>query len=50
MNIRKTLQVWAFSFIVLNLVGKTALHILLIMVDHEKPIFWRSAVGSSLII
>ena len=36
MNIRKTLQAPAFSLIALNLVGKSVLHILLIMVDYVK--------------
>ena len=34
MNIRKTLQASAFSFIALNLVEKSVFHILLIMVDY----------------
>ena len=36
MNIRKTLQAPAFSLIALNLVEKSVLHILLIMVDYVK--------------
>ena len=36
MNIRKTLQASALCFIVLNLVEKSVLHILLIMVDYVK--------------
>ena len=36
MNIRKTLQASAFSLIFLNLVEKSVLHILLIMVGHVK--------------
>ena len=36
MNIRKTLQASAFSLIALNLVEKSVLHILLIMVDYVK--------------
>ena len=36
MNIRKTLQASAFSLIFLNLVKKSVLHILLIMVGHVK--------------
>ena len=36
MNIRKTLQAPGFSFIVLNLVEKSVLHILLIVMDYEK--------------
>ena len=35
-NIRKTLQAQAFSFIALNLVQKSVLHILFIMVDYVK--------------
>ena len=35
-NIRKTLQASAFSFIVLNLAEKAALHFLLIMLDYIK--------------
>ena len=36
MNIGKTLQASAFSLIALNLVEKSVLHILLIMVDYVK--------------
>ena len=36
MNIRKTLQASALCFITLNLVEKSVLHILLIMVDYVK--------------
>ena len=36
MNIRKTLQVSAFSLIVLNLAETAALHFLLIMLDYIK--------------
>ena len=36
MNIRKTLQVSAFSFIVLNLAEKAVLNFLLIMLDYIK--------------
>ena len=36
MNIRKTLKTSAFSLVALNLVEKSVLHILLIMVDYVK--------------
>ena len=47
MNIRKTLQASAFSFVALNLPEKAVLHFFLIMLNYIMSAPWKKPTGTS---